>query len=1006
MNLVSTLKSFGIILEMNDWKKHFLAGTKGQPKTDVETLDFVEKLLKDSFENNTQKVNNCKLAPWVVKIVKEIGFNDISEIQLEKLKTILQWFNITGSEGNISKLTLDQAFESAKKSLDKIKSKESQNKTSEETETSTEDIVDHLNDEKRRLIKRIFQVNDGSNRLWVEVLDNYWLSELSEFNDPYTERYWGVKCQATDFLGNAYQNFQLIGPPAGNKNGPWSTQVGMGGSKSNHNLTEIKQEGNHHPGSQSTSAGYSDGDERIIDFLCFSAVAKEKIKYFANYQGNVPVRDTNETYGAEVFLKRIIKVSPELFNKLCTYRNDIIETNKDFIISLKGQEWYDERSVDIAFIAKENPIEFLSNLSRYLDRFGKDAAAELNKIDIEGLYLTNPDVIFSNINLFIASLPKERFEGLLNKIDLKLYTNRFPEESKKLFKSMSHFPQYQDMFNKIIESDPQELIKSFGNGNTGVMNFLKFASSPKDPKHQNAVLDKSTGEYIGTRKKIVVDSNGERRELEEKFTIDDNLKVLNQKKRRDFLIKNKELIKSYVKGTEEDKEINFLKLYASELNPQEIDRLPEKEFMLDYYDKKYQAYFKDKQNMEHNAFVQKYAVKNSLGNYVTDSEGEIVLKKYRPGIMEIMSFLQLKNKGELKISLADGKKYLPQIFKYFENESPETNDLRKKIDGLVNYLKLMKNSGMSLEEIFKIQDNFISKFLSSNNTVTEAHYLGRKFFEYLDYDLAWKQIEKLRTTLEAMGEKGIIGYRDLVNKLSLNRYKVSPGDIIMFKGNINDKEDYYYLKKGKGYKVLQTKDEIDEQGNTIMNGYVLISDENGPNGIGQDVWLKTSRFDVYKDKYSPISMFENFNAFEKQFIKIKTILNEQDASKKISYSAIILDDNSVIALKALINDLIKKGIINSDWKISAHHATINMGPIYDKDLLGKTVNFKATELAYNEKVCAVKVQVDDPIIFSNKIPHVTLGFDQLNGAKPVMSNHLTDWKIIKNINLSGQIKEI
>ena len=56
MNIVSTLKKYGVIQEMNDWKKHFTDGTKGQPKTDPEILDFVEDLIFQVFQGNEEKV--------------------------------------------------------------------------------------------------------------------------------------------------------------------------------------------------------------------------------------------------------------------------------------------------------------------------------------------------------------------------------------------------------------------------------------------------------------------------------------------------------------------------------------------------------------------------------------------------------------------------------------------------------------------------------------------------------------------------------------------------------------------------------------------------------------------------------------------------------------------------------------------------------------------------------------------------------------------------------------
>jgi hypothetical protein len=36
MKIVNKLIEYGVIEEFNDWAQHFLAGTKGQPKTDRE----------------------------------------------------------------------------------------------------------------------------------------------------------------------------------------------------------------------------------------------------------------------------------------------------------------------------------------------------------------------------------------------------------------------------------------------------------------------------------------------------------------------------------------------------------------------------------------------------------------------------------------------------------------------------------------------------------------------------------------------------------------------------------------------------------------------------------------------------------------------------------------------------------------------------------------------------------------------------------------------------------
>lgn len=78
-----------------------------------------------------------------------------------------------------------------------------------------------------------------------------------------------------------------------------------------------------------------------------------------------------------------------------------------------------------------------------------------------------------------------------------------------------------------------------------------------------------------------------------------------------------------------------------------------------------------------------------------------------------------------------------------------------------------------------------------------------------------------------------------------------------------------------------------------------------------------------------------------------------------------------------------------DFEIIAHHCTMYMGAIKNKDrhLLGVQVQIQIFSVAQNDKVMALGVI---PIGFDsdNKYPHITFAVNRKAGGKPVMSNQL------------------
>lgn len=1000
---------------MNDWKKHFTDGTKGQPKTDPEILDFVEELIFQVFEGNQEKINNCRLAPWLVKAVKEKGLEDFTEEEKQKALSVLNWFKLSGNDNALKNMNLDDAYDFV------------ENKEDSKKDIQQEEEAPHLEAEKQGRIKRIYSVNDGTKRIWVEVLDGKWLSEGGELNE---HNKWGVMCQVgSGFAGSENQNLQLIGPPAGNPNGKWSTQVGMSGYRSDKNLREIKQEGNHQPGSQKTSAGYNDADERIIDFLCFSPYAKNNVLKITSYDGVIP--KTASGSGGARFLTEIISDKPDLLNKLADNREDLIEVHKDLIISIRGQEWFDERNIDITTLAETNPEKFLDKFEKIYDKYRNDAIKELLKINILEIYKKNPSLVLKNISSFIGRISDLEFEKIFKTIDLDSFIKNYQESFKNVLRFLSDERSnkiYQNLFNYIVDNKTPEMLAVFGPSNVGIANFMKFAESPRERKHQNAKYNPSNKQYIGTRKELVfgengqplVNDRGERITVDVPFVIKDDKKVLLQKERKKFIEKNKELIKNFVKGDEFNKELQFLKFYVPQLNDQEVNKILNtptgnekntlKDEIVQFYNKKYEEFEQDKQRGK--AFlIQKY------GKNVVDADGNIIIKEFLPGVLEFYRNFKFSNAQDNYIPLSELKKHQQELVAYFYRNSTQQDETGKRIDAFAKFLELCKDNRVSKEELLK----FIrSVNIDPNKNIALATSFYKRMLNILDKKLAISEVKNLKNLFDSLGEKGKRYYDIIQDSLSIDKYNVKRGDRISFKGN-DARLPKLNLISGKKYLVIDVKnlykdDEVeDENQNNLnyenliaLNYYVLVTEESEIENGGQNIWIPVTRFDVKKERILDYGLNENFKIFESKFKMLKNILNEVE-DRKPKYSAIVLDQNSKNKLLDLIDQLKKEGKIGQDWTITADHITINMGKIYDDNLLNNIVDIKVIGIGLNSDVVALRVSTDMDINFSTqrkRTPHITLAYNKPAGAKPVMSNNIENWENIENISLEGVIKEV
>jgi hypothetical protein len=409
--------------------------------------------------------------------------------------------------------------------------------------------------------------------------------------------------------------------------------------------------------------------------------------------------------------------------------------------------------------------------------------------------------------------------------------------------------------------------------------------------------------------------------------------------------------------------------------------------------------------------IQKY------GKNVVDADGNIIIKEFLPGVLEFYRNFKFSNAQNNFIHLTELKKHQKDLVAYFYKNSDKTSDQDKRIEAFGKFLELCKDNKVSREEILK----FIrSVNIDPKQNVSLATSFYKTVFKVLDKKFAINEVKNLKSVFDSLGETGRRNYEFLVQSLSIAKYNVKRGDRIMFKGN-DPKLPKLNLISGKKYLVIDTNNlykeneyEKQEQDDLMyenligINYFVLITEESEIENGGQNIWIPTSRFDVRTEQVLDYTLNENFKIFENKFHKLKSILKEVD-EKNPKYSAIKLDEPSKGRLISLIDKLKEEGKIGEDWTITADHITINMGKIYDPELLDTIVRIKVIGIGINDKVAALKVSIDKDIDFSTqrkRTPHITLAYNKASGAKPVMSNDIDNWEYIQSMDLNGIVKEI
>ena len=827
----------GLLSEVSaDWKKDFITGAKGMPKTTEDVVEYVENIYFTAFggEQNVNVINK-KMAKWLVEQVINLGGpTDVGTSERDKLITVMSWFKIAGSEGDLPKMNLSAAYELSKS---KIEEKNKKEKLEKNVPELSEPPVMEI--EKEGLVKRVYTIPDGSGRVWVKVNTDkagQFFDKLCGANKPY-----GVGCQS--FLGGYGQvvshrgknrtTYTLVGPEKGKK-APVSTLMSLSVDTASKKIVEGKQAGNQNVGVN--LFGWDDLFEKFVEFMG-TPVAKETID------------STGDFY---VLSWALHNKKFDLMNQLDLLRPDFITNSKQLITnSTEGKAWFEARTQDaMDALKKLGPKAFIQTIESYVKSITfKQALQEVSKY-IPDLSKTNPELVLSKINYLLDFLPIEDFKKMISHINFEKYIADEKDNFERLLKKLSNVNSadakfYKDIFKNLIEKYFTNIVNAFGGGNVGVAKFMDFLEMPKSDKH-SFVRKTPEGKIIAKKKDVKVDpTTHQRTEKYVEFEMSDQLSMFSQKERRDLLKKNEEFIKSKIEGTQDRKDINFLRLLFKETNPQDIQRnlKAEKEKFIKYYDDP--------------AHITKYNTVRGV---------------HLPGIFE---FYRIFNRGNL--ASTSGEKAKPYM--KFDLEDIRDPQVAKTVLGFFAKLYRVDNPATSSENpdfYYSLYDDYatmlqeagesrekIEEFVKKYKPTSLKMFKGNKLFiPYAVYQKYYKLLthftskEASRKDIvdnkdEIMSRTSYSDYNKLLETFSSIQYNVKVGDMVEFVGGERKKEEYkfnpdedrlknyYYIDDGRKYKVTAVdKDDIDG----IINSRIKVID----NSRKETEWLDTKEFKVSK----------------------------------------------------------------------------------------------------------------------------------------------------------------
>ena len=325
------------------------------------------------------------------------------------------------------------------------------------------------------------------------------------------------------------------------------------------------------------------------------------------------------------------------------------------------------------------------------------------------------------------------------------------------------------------------------------------------------------------------------------------------------------------------------------------------------------------------------------------------------------------------------------------------------------------------KELQALDIAFNSDLIDQQLTPVKARSIAHNMFKIAPQTL---ESQILPQIIKNAGQELLQGkYPKTVNELAVN------GNDIMqrgLKGKAVGDMQKSMLIRIYADKIRNDKEELlslISQKNDVMKESTSNASTWDINGESQPITFFVEKYDEWNNQgsggYSDASResvleflqnnYEDFSNDEKLKRELYWALTDRDLlgeeAKRVSYSAVVLDESSKIKLINLFKPMIPEG-----WEIIAHHMTIKMGAL-DKDTQekqdmedGKLIELKVIDYAIDNLVMAVGVEGYPT---TNTKPHITLAVNRADGGKPFFSNKLTEWRPLGfPLTLTGKVTEV
>ena len=745
-NLKETLIKYNLLRE--GWMEDL------QAEYDEDILIFVGRILQKVYGN--ENIENHKLAKWIAETTKQMGKPpyDVNDSKMSSvvhaIKTILEYVKSENDSDesieNIKSKKPKEAYAFAKEELEKTKI---------EYPESLQNMIDN------NVIKIFKELSDG--RIWVEVLDKSFFDTKSESRADY-----GIACQTNNgpgakFVGGSYKTYTLLAKlKTYTDENVYNKLVSIALDSESKAFKEIKDAGNVPPGKSSIS-GWNDLAEVTSDFLLQELGDIDK--FYAWNSNQVPTTCSG-SYGASSTFCYWLDKRVDIIDKLLSRNPSILDSMEPLIRSAKP-DFLELLEIDYEKLIEEDPNRFFNKLNVFLTRMPEGLESLLKNFDFQSYVgsSSGKEAIFKNLLILIENLSFKFFlEKIYPYIDFSEFLSKKDKNGiENILRSIRNkYNKNTSLFLSDFEKVFKDFVNGLGGGLKGFGLLAKILNIPRLDKHQNfRIVD---GEIIAS---VESEVDGNSQLVDVKIPEDD--KVLDAKNIRNFYKKNEEWIKSNISGTDEDKEIQFLRyiLMNSSEQARESSLKKEKENFIDYYNKKY----KDKKSnlpgvLVYNAMINpKIFQLTRSKNFVDETS--------------IYGF----NKKDLK---TDNYNYLIQLLKFYVSKSKRKDLGLKLVDATSAIIDTLIHSSFSKEEINEIIFNTfaidkIDKNISGSTIAAYASML----VDFIDFGIInpnlaidFLESEKFKKIIEKDSKNSPTlsqVYKDVLNKIkniTLNESKV------------------------------------------------------------------------------------------------------------------------------------------------------------------------------------------------------------------------------------------